>query len=74
MRKKCEAPSEAVKFGRSGLIRWKSATAIKRNVEGYLATRGPGRSEDGFLPLSVFDSIYVNNLENFLIPNPQRNR
>jgi len=47
---------------------------IKRDVEGYLAKRSPGRSEDGFLPLFVFDSIYVNNLENFLIPNPKRNR
>jgi len=44
-----------------------------RNVDAYLATRGPGRSEDGFLPLYLFDSIYVNNLENFLIANPQRN-
>jgi len=43
-----------------------------RNVDAFLATRGPGRSEDGFLPLYLFDSIYVNNLENFLIANPQR--
>ncbi len=48
--------------------------SVKRNVEGYLATRRPGGSEDGFLPLFVFDSIYVNNQENFLIPNPKRNR
>jgi|GEM_PF-3218065 len=46
--------------------------SIKRNVEAYLATRSPGGSEDGFLPLFVFDSIYVNNLENFLIANPKR--
>jgi len=45
-----------------------------RNVDAYLAARGPGRLEDGFLPLFVFDSIYVNNQENFLIPNPKRNR
>jgi len=45
-----------------------------RNVDAYLATRGPGRLEDGFLPPYLFDSIYVNNLENFLIANPQRNR
>ncbi len=45
-----------------------------RSVDAYLATRGAGRSEDGFLPLYFFDSIYVNNLENFLIANPQRNR
>ncbi len=45
-----------------------------RNIDAYLATRGPGRSEDGFLPLYLFDSIYVNNLENFLIANPQRKR
>jgi len=48
--------------------------SIKRNVEGYLAERIPGGSEDGFLPLSIFDSIYINNQENFLIPNPERNR
>jgi len=52
----------------------KIGDSIKHNVEGYLATRSPGGSEDGFLPLFVFDSIYVNNQENFLIPNPKRNR
>jgi predicted aspartyl protease len=45
-----------------------------RDVEAYLSPRGPGRSEDGFLPLHLFDSIYVNNRENFLIVNPERNR
>jgi len=45
-----------------------------RNVDAYLAARGPGRLEDGFLPLHFFDSIYVNNLESFLIANPQRTR
>jgi predicted aspartyl protease len=43
-----------------------------RNVDAYLAVRGPGRLEDGFLPLHIFDLIYVNNLENFLIANPRR--
>lgn len=43
-----------------------------RNVDAYLAVRGPGRVEDGFLPLAIFDSIYVNNLEKFLILNPAR--
>jgi len=52
----------------------KIGDSIEHNLEGYLATRGPNRSEDGFLPLSAFDSIYVNNQENFLIPNPKRNR
>ena len=32
-----------------------------RNLEAYIAVRGPGRLEDGFLPLHLFDSIYVNN-------------
>ena len=41
-----------------------------RNVEAYLSIRGSGRSEDGFLPLHFFDSIYINNSENFLIANP----
>ncbi len=45
-----------------------------RNVEVLLSPRGKGRGEDGFLPLHLFDSIYVNNHENFLIVNPQRNR
>jgi hypothetical protein len=45
-----------------------------RNVEACLTPRGTGRSEDGFLPLHLFDSIYVNNRENFLIVNPERNR
>lgn len=47
---------------------------VLRNVPAYLATRGSGRSEDGFLPLHIFNSMYVNNLENFLIANPRRNR
>jgi hypothetical protein len=42
-----------------------------RKVDAYLAVRGPGRLEDGFLPLHIFDSIYVNNLENFVIANPR---
>jgi hypothetical protein len=41
------------------------------NVDVVLAGRGPGRYEDGFLPLHFFDSIYVNNLESFLIVNPR---
>lgn len=45
-----------------------------RNIPAYLATRGADRSEDGFLPLHMFNSMYVNNLENFLIANPKRNR
>jgi hypothetical protein len=45
-----------------------------RNVEVLLSPRGAKRSEDGFLPLHLFDSIYVNNHENFLIVNPERNR
>ena len=44
------------------------------NVQAYLATRGSGRLEDGFLPLHIFDSVYVNNLEDFLITNPRRSR
>ncbi len=47
---------------------------VLRNVPAYLATRGAGRSEDGFLPLHIFNSLYVNNLEGFLIANPKRNR
>jgi predicted aspartyl protease len=47
---------------------------VLRNVPAYLATRGSGRSEDGFLPLHIFNSMYVNNLENFLIANPRRSR
>ncbi len=45
-----------------------------RNIEALLAARDSGRSEDGFLPLHFFDSIYVNNVDNFLIANPRRNR
>jgi len=44
------------------------------NAEVLLAERQPGRYEDGFLPLHFFDSIYVNNLESFLIVNPKRKR
>lgn len=43
-----------------------------RNVEALLSTRDTGRLEDGFLPVYLFDSIYVNNAEGFLILNPQR--
>jgi predicted aspartyl protease len=49
-------------------------TTLLHNVDAYLSVRDPGRSEDGFLPLHMFDSIYVNNRENFVIVNPQRNR
>ena len=45
-----------------------------RNVEAILETRGRGRLEDGLLPPQIFDSIYLNNLEKFLIVNPERNR
>jgi predicted aspartyl protease len=41
------------------------------NVDVVLSGRGPGRYEDGFLPLHFFDSIYVNNLGGFLIVNPR---
>jgi len=44
-----------------------------RNVEVLLSPRGAKRGEDGFLPMHLFDSIYVNNRENFLIVNPERN-
>lgn len=44
------------------------------NVQAYLTERDPGRFEDGFLPLHLFDSIYVNNVENFVIANPERCR
>ncbi len=47
---------------------------VLRNVPGYLATRGAGRLEDGFLPFHIFNSMYVNNLENFLIADLRRNR
>jgi len=45
-----------------------------RNIEVLLTARQSGRYEDGFLPLHFFDSIYINNLENFLIVNPERKR
>lgn len=45
-----------------------------RNVQALLTTRQSGRYEDGFLPLHVFDSIYINNTGNFLILNPERAR
>jgi len=45
-----------------------------RNIEVLLTARQSGRYEDGFLPLHFFDSIYINNLENFLIVNPGRRR
>jgi hypothetical protein len=48
--------------------------SVLSNVEVLLSARGSRRSEDGFLPLHLFDSIYVNNVENFLILNPGRNR
>jgi len=48
--------------------------SLLRNVEVCLSARGSGRFEDGFLPLHFFESIYINNLENFLIVNPRRNR
>jgi predicted aspartyl protease len=48
--------------------------AQTRNVEILLSPRGARRSEDGFLPMHLFDSVYVNNLENFLIVNPGRIR
>lgn len=39
----------------------------------YITSRlEPGPPEDGMLPLTLFDSIYVNNLEAFVIFNPQR--
>jgi predicted aspartyl protease len=47
---------------------------VRRNVPAYIATRGSGRSEDGFLPFHIFTSMYVNNLENFLIADPTRSR
>ncbi len=46
---------------------------VLHNVGALLATRESGCLEDGFLPLHIFDSIYVNNLESFLIANPRRN-
>ncbi len=45
-----------------------------RNVQALVTARQPGRYEDGFLPLHFFDSIYINNVENFLILNPERTR
>jgi predicted aspartyl protease len=45
-----------------------------RNIDGFLSTRDSGRPEDGFLPLGMFDSVYVNNRENFMVLNPRRNR
>jgi predicted aspartyl protease len=45
---------------------------LLRKVEALLSARDAGRWEDGFLPLHFFDSIYVNNAQNFLIANPRQ--
>ena len=43
---------------------------LLRNIDVCLSKRGQDRFEDGFLPLHFFDSVYVNNAENFLIVTP----
>jgi predicted aspartyl protease len=44
-----------------------------RNLQVYLTKRiEAGRPEDGFLPVRLFDAVYVNNDKAFLILNPQR--
>ncbi len=46
-----------------------------RNLQVYLTKRTEaGRPEDGFLPVRLFDAVYVNNAKAFLILNPHRAR
>ncbi|PYV15474.1 MAG: hypothetical protein DMG07_09655 [Acidobacteria bacterium] len=46
-----------------------------RNLRVHVTRRAVGeRVEDGFLPLALFDAIYVNNGASFLILNPRRGR
>ena len=44
-----------------------------RNLNVFLTEQiESGRPEDGFLPVHLFDSIYINNSKGFLILNPRR--
>ena len=48
-------------------------STVLRNVKAVLAPLLPGeiRPQKGMLPLSVFDAVYFNNEESFVILNPR---